>query len=361
MSLPVIWTNPQSSGVGPTLPTVPLASIEVPLRAAAGCVAAADLIAHIDYPQVPIAQWDGYAVRTNDRQRVASRSPRLRVVDRVTAGFVSDVEVSSLTTVAVQRGSVLPLGADAVVPCDDGTGAVSLPPALAADLGTEVAIGDVVSAGDGVVAAASEWQAGQVVIGRGEVLNSEALALLARVGCQRVTVHPRPRVCVISVADDVVPLAGHIVPGLRYDEVAIYLLSELEAAGAHVGPTAVARCSVGAVADKIRDAQGCADVVILIVAEYCDPAIPLAALEDLGGVGRDIGWGPCATLLARNGQESVLVAIEGTTQVAKHAMRETITPVLDCLAGRTSGFNTIDLTHASYDHPQQFSRTVCAW
>src|SRR5205085_11360292 len=88
----------------------------VPLDAAAGRVAASDVVSPIDVPPFARSAMDGYAVIAADTNGAAKTAPsRLRIVDRIYTAQTSSVTIAPGTCAEIATGAPLPAGADAVV------------------------------------------------------------------------------------------------------------------------------------------------------------------------------------------------------------------------------------------------------
>ena len=182
----------------------PLAPIEVDFRAAAGLVLAEDVAAGADLPPSRRSGVDGYAV-------IARPGPlRLRVLQELTAGQRADVQVDRDTAVRIMTGGVLPPGADAVVMFEDTREEDGYVEILAAP-----------RIGDHVQAPGLDARRDQRVLRAGQRLGSPEIGMLAAVGRTRVSVHPRPRVAVLTTGDEFVepevdPPAGYVRDSNRY-------------------------------------------------------------------------------------------------------------------------------------------------
>jgi molybdopterin molybdotransferase len=86
-----------------------IAAETVPLRAAAGRWAAADVVARRTQPARDLSAMDGYAVRFDDL------SGPLRLVGESAAGHPFDHPIGAGETVRIFTGAALPPGADAVL------------------------------------------------------------------------------------------------------------------------------------------------------------------------------------------------------------------------------------------------------
>lgn len=200
----------------------PAPPLDVVLADAEGTVLAEDVLAPADVPAGDVAGCDGYAVRARD---VPGELP---VVDdaRVTAPV--PVPLVPGSAVLVAAGAPLPVGAEAVVPLEH------------TDRGrARVAVRVPVTAGDHVRVAGVDAAVGAVVLAAGTRLAARHLALAAMVGRGRLRVHPRPRVVVATVGDELVEPGRHRPAGRVYDADAHALVAAARAAGAtavRVGP-----------------------------------------------------------------------------------------------------------------------------
>lgn len=166
----------------------------IPTADADGRVLAEPGSAERSVPHYTRAAMDGYAVRAADTFGATARSPvGLDEADRVRPG----------TAVRVHTGSVLPDGADAVVPIE----------------GVETTSGglDITTAvveGANVGPAGEDVAAGTTLFESGHQLEPADLALLIAAGRATVSVAARPRIEVIPTGDELVrsdPEPGEVV------------------------------------------------------------------------------------------------------------------------------------------------------
>ncbi len=211
----------------------PLPPLEVRLADAVGCVLAQDVRSDIDVPPRDLAGQDGYAVIARDVEGAGIGNPvDLRVLDDVHAGSTNPGAVVELTGVRIASGAPIPAGANAVVPLDD------------TDRGDAVVrVFKGVAEGENVRSAAADISQGEVALTAGVRIDARHIALLAGIGRNRVTVHPRPRVVIVSVGDELVEPGKPSGDGDVFDANGHALATAVQAAG---GST----FRVAAVADK---------------------------------------------------------------------------------------------------------------
>lgn len=199
----------------------PLAPVRVALLDALGCVLAEEVTAAWPLPSFDNTSMDGYAVRVGDLTGATEQTPvSLRVIDDVAAGHLPRRAVETGSAVRIMTGARMPQGADAVVPVewtDGGTDVVTI--LRAPDPGAHVRLrGEDVREGDPLVPA-------------GTIVTSRQIALLAAAGRGDVTVHPRPRVAVLSTGDELVEPGQPLEEGRIADSNSFMLMAAVMEAG----------------------------------------------------------------------------------------------------------------------------------
>jgi molybdopterin molybdotransferase len=206
----------------------PLDPVELRLLDALDCVLAQDVVSPVDLPRFDNSSMDGYAVRIPDVATANAQRPVLLPVSADLAAGVDHVAALAIATAArIMTGAPVPDGTDGVVPVawtDHGE--------------TTVAVLQPPSPGQYVRRAGEDVRAGERVLTSGTRLSPRHIALLAAVGRDRVLVHPRPRVVVLSTGSELVapgePLAfGRIHDANGYGLTAAAL--ELGAQARHGG------------------------------------------------------------------------------------------------------------------------------
>ncbi|HLR58605.1 MAG TPA: gephyrin-like molybdotransferase Glp [Beutenbergiaceae bacterium] len=199
----------------------PLPPLEVRLADAVGCVLAQDVYSDIDVPARDLAGQDGYAVRSRDVEGAGTTNPvQLRVLDDLRAGATNPGAIVDLTAVRIASGAPVPAGADAVIALDD------------TDRGDAVvSIFRGAAPGENIRPAAADIASGEVALSAGVRIDARHIALLAGIGRNRVTVHPRPRVVVVSVGDELIEPGRPGSDGDVFDANGHALATAVQAAG----------------------------------------------------------------------------------------------------------------------------------
>ncbi len=211
----------------------PRAAADVDLLEALGCVLAADVRAPAPLPPFDASAMDGYAVRRADLDGASASSPStLPVTGDLPAGAPAPLVLAPGTAIRIMTGAPVPAGADAVVPVEVTDGGGGTDAAGGPGTGSVVVTeqpregAHVRPAGDGV-------GEGDLLVRGGTRLGPRHVALLAAAGRARVSVHPRPRVVVVSTGDELVEVGEPLSFGQVHDSNSLALVAAARAAGAH--------------------------------------------------------------------------------------------------------------------------------
>jgi molybdenum cofactor synthesis domain-containing protein len=191
----------------------------MPLSTALGHVLAADVYASEDIPPFANTAMDGYAVRSED---TATTPAELAVIGLLPAGTAATTAVEPGTAIQIMTGAPLPPGADGI--------AIVERTEPGSSEGT-VRILDSVPAGAFVRPAGSDLRSGDLAVAAGTVIGPAHISLLATVDARTLSVHPRPRVGVLSTGDELVDTDRPLAPGQIRDSNRQGLLAALQRDG----------------------------------------------------------------------------------------------------------------------------------
>jgi molybdopterin molybdotransferase len=198
------------------------APVRVAITDAQGLLCAEEVVAQRALPGFDQAAVDGYAVRSVDLAGAGPESPVvLPVVGEIAAGSRQPHRLQPGQAVRLVTGAPLPALADAVVPTAETDGHPA-----------QVSIYRAVPSAAFVRRIGEDVQPGDVAVRRGSVIAAAQVGLLAAVGRDRVLVHPRPRVAVLSVGDELVDVARQPGAGEVYDVNSYALAAAARDAGA---------------------------------------------------------------------------------------------------------------------------------
>jgi molybdopterin molybdotransferase len=169
-----------AAGVAPSVESIALGQ-------AAGRVLAEPVVADRDYPPVSRSVRDGFAVRASDVPA------DLYVIGEVRAGETFSGEVEPGQAVEIMTGAPLPPGADSVVMVEHTK-----------HDGDRVSVPRTLQLNENVSLQGSQGRKDDVLLQPGRRLGFAEVALLATVGCSRVSVFARPQVAILSTGDEIV-------------------------------------------------------------------------------------------------------------------------------------------------------------
>lgn len=242
----------------------PTETESVSLFDARGRVASAPVVSPRALPPWDNSAMDGYAIRAADVAAASEDAPApLEVIGEVRAGQAPDIEVRRGTALRIATGAPVPPGADAVVPVEattpvDAAGTVAGPRGrdAAGPLPAGCLVHEPVPAGGSIRRAGSDLAAGTTILEAGAVLTPASIGLAAGVGIDRLDVHRRPIVGILTTGDEVRAAGSDLGPAGIPDANGPALVAMVEAAG---GDPRV----LGIAADRLDDvtARICAGLV----------------------------------------------------------------------------------------------------
>lgn len=170
----------------------PLPAFTVTLHDAVGTILADNVRSLVDLPATNLAGRDGYAVRAADVFGASAAQPvKLPVISEIRADATDAQSIIEGACMRISSGAPMPSNADAVVPIESTDQARA-----------EVLISSGVEPGANIRMQAEDLQAGSIILQAGVRIGSRQVAMLASAGHSRVMVHPRPRVVIMSVGDE---------------------------------------------------------------------------------------------------------------------------------------------------------------
>ncbi|ADG79852.1 Molybdopterin molybdenumtransferase OS=Tsukamurella paurometabola (strain ATCC 8368 / DSM /CCUG 35730 / CIP 100753 / JCM 10117 / KCTC 9821 / NBRC 16120/ NCIMB 702349 / NCTC 13040) OX=521096 GN=Tpau_3267 PE=3 SV=1 [Tsukamurella paurometabola] len=254
--------------------------VRVGISEAQGMMCAEEVVVENALPAFDQAAIDGYAVRSVDVADAGAADDEtgeqiivsLPVVGEVRAGNRQPIRLQPGQAVKVETGAPLPTLADAVLPDKWTDGGLS-----------KVKVGHSVRSGQYVRRTGDDVQPGDVAVRRGTVVGPAQVGLLAAVGRDKVSVHPRPRVAVISVGRELVDIDRETGAGQVYDVASYALAAAARDCGAEVHRVGIVSGDQAQLHDAV-EAQLQRSEVVVITSSLGGTASDeiTAALADLG-------------------------------------------------------------------------------
>ncbi|MCV7107654.1 molybdotransferase-like divisome protein Glp [Mycolicibacterium chitae] len=201
--------------------------VRVAIAEAQGLMCAEEVVTERPLPGFDQAAIDGYAVRSVDVLGVGDESGHgqlsLPVMGVIEAGTRTPSRLQPRQAARVQTGAPMPTLADAVLPLRWTDGGQA-----------KVRVLRGVRSGAYVRRTGDDVQPGDVAVRAGTIIGAAQVGLLAAVGRERVLVHPRPRLSVLSVGGELVDISRTPGNGQVYDVNSYALAAAGRDAGAEV-------------------------------------------------------------------------------------------------------------------------------
>ncbi len=253
--------------------------VRVAIAEAQGLLCAEEVVTERPLPGFDQAAIDGYAVRSVDvlglgggDDEAAGDQVSLPVIAAIEAGARTPTRLQPKQAVRVQTGAPMPTLADAVLPLRWTDGGQS-----------RVKVLRGVRSGAYVRRAGDDVQPGDVAVRAGTIIGAAQVGLLAAVGRERVLVHPRPRLSVMSVGGELVDVSRTPGNGQVYDVNSYALAAAGRDAGAEVNRVGIVDSDPKILREAVEGQLSRAEIVV--VAGAVGGAAAEAVRSVLAGLG----------------------------------------------------------------------------
>jgi molybdopterin molybdotransferase len=231
--------------------------VRVAIAEAQGLMCAEEVVTERPLPGFDQAAIDGYAVRSVDVTGADSSGDgsgeiSLPVISVISAGDRTPTRLQPRQAARVQTGAPMPTLADAVLPLRWTDGGDS-----------RVRVMRGVRSGAYVRRTGDDVQPGDVAVRAGTIIGPAQVGLLAAVGRERVLVHPRPRLTVISVGGELVDISRTPGNGQVYDVNSYALAAAGRDAGAEVNRIGIVDSDPATLRDVIEGQLSRSEIVVI--------------------------------------------------------------------------------------------------
>jgi molybdopterin molybdotransferase len=235
--------------------------VRVAIAEAQGLMCAEEVVTERPMPGFDQAAIDGYAVRSVDVLGVGGgagaddhdgRDVSLPVMASIEAGARTPSRLQPRQAARVQTGAPMPTLADAVLPLRWTDGGAN-----------RVRVLRGVRSGAYVRRAGDDVQPGDVAVRAGTIIGPAQVGLLAAVGRERVLVHPRPRLSVMSVGGELVDISRTPGNGQVYDVNSYALAAAGRDAGAEVNRVGIVDTDPVELREVVEGQLNRAEIVVI--------------------------------------------------------------------------------------------------
>jgi len=239
--------------------------VRVAIAEAQGLMCAEEVVTERPLPGFDQAAIDGYAVRSvdvlgvggddgggADSEEDGDREVSLPVMGSIEAGARTPSRLQPRQAARVQTGAPMPAPADAVLPLRWTDGGEA-----------RVTVLRGVRSGAYVRRTGDDVQPGDVAVRAGTIIGPAQVGLLAAVGRERVLVHPRPRLSVMSVGGELVDISRTPGNGQVYDVNSYALAAAGRDAGAEVSRVGIVDTDPKELREVVEGQVNRAEVVVI--------------------------------------------------------------------------------------------------
>jgi len=160
------------------------------LTKALGRVIAEDIVAKKNSPEFPTSAMDGYAIKYEDQEKI-----RLKNIGKTPAGSVVENEVVSGTCIKTFTGSLMPKGADTLIPIEN----VEV-------IEDEIIIKEPVEKGFSVRPVGENYKKGEVLVKKGTILSFAEIGVMGSLNIVMPKVYQLPKVAILATGSEVLEI-----------------------------------------------------------------------------------------------------------------------------------------------------------
>ncbi|MBN4062748.1 molybdopterin molybdenumtransferase MoeA [Alkaliphilus sp. AH-315-G20] len=221
---------------------------------AAGRVLSENVLAKNNVPHFRRSTVDGYAVLSKDTYGASESLPAfLDIVGEVHMGKRAKISITENQAVYIPTGGMLPEGADAVLMVEY-TETID---------NKSLAVLNSVTVKENVVNIGDDISIDETVLRKGQILRAQDVGVLASIGLDRVKVHKKPSIAIISTGDEIVGTNEEVKLGQIRDINTHTLTVMAEQLGCLVTKKTVVRDEFELLQNELKDSLKNSDIVII--------------------------------------------------------------------------------------------------
>ena len=227
---------------------------DIALTDSVGRILAEDVRSDIDLPDFARSIMDGFAVRGASTFGASESNPAyLNVTGAVAMGESSDLAVGPGEAVRISTGGMLPPGADSVVMVEH-TDAID---------DTTIEVYRSIAPGQNMVEVGEDIKKDEIALRSGYRIRPQEAGMLAALGIQKVRVHKKPKIGIISTGDEIVPVGETPGPGQIRDVNTYTLLGLVQESGAKALTYGIVNDDYKALLAKCTEALDQCDMILV--------------------------------------------------------------------------------------------------
>lgn len=292
-----------------------------------GRVLAQNINSSIDSPPFSKSPLDGYAVRSIDiKGACKEKGKRLKVIDKIYAGDVSQKIVEEGTCIRLMTGSKIPKGADCVVRQED---------CIIEENYVNVHISH--KPYENYIFQGEDFKKGDMILNKGTLLKSSHIMGIASLGIDKVKVYKKPVVGVISTGSEIQSPGENLEPGKIYNSNGYFLASRLEELGSKSILFNQSKDDEKSIIESIKGAEKTCDIIITTGGvSVGEKDLIKECIQSIGYelLFHGVDLKPGSPLLVGKKENKLLIALSGTPVAAATTFelfaRPALSKMLNC-------------------------------
>jgi molybdopterin molybdotransferase len=208
-------------------------------------VLAEDIVAKYNNPYMPTASMDGYAIKYEDIDK------EIKIIGKNPAGNFEFNKINSGEAVKTFTGSFMPEGADTLVPIEN----VEV-------RGDKLKVKQKVPKDFSVRPVGEDFQEGEVIIKKGNLIKAPEIGVLASLGISSVYVTQKPVISILTTGEEIADIDDEVNLGQIRSSNNYTLTALGKSFGYEVKNLGIAGDKKDEIKNKILNALNCSDIVV---------------------------------------------------------------------------------------------------
>lgn len=299
----------------------------ISLDDALGRVAAENIYSKVNVPPFDRSPYDGYAFRGEDTIGASKdRWVELEVIEEIPAGTWPKYEISSGTAAKILTGGPVPEGANVCIKYEE----TEL-------IDNKVRIFREIQPNTDIVYMGEDRKKDEVIIEKGDVLNTGEIGELASQGISKVVVYRKPVVGIFNMGSELTPPEERLKKGKIYNSNYNALRAFLENIGMEVIDFGIIKDDEELVEQKTIESLSLVDILITTGgASVGDYDYALSSIKNIGA--KVLFWKtamkPGGSIVVSNVEEKIVFGLSGNPAAALLSLYRVGLPFLYKACGR---------------------------
>lgn len=193
---------------------------EIDLINATGRVLAEDIYSLIDNPPFNKSAMDGYAILAEN----SGSNDKIRIIDKVFAGEVSNCEVTNKTAIRIMTGAPIPKGANAVIKQED----------TIKNDEEHITLTKRIRANDNICFKGEDIKKGSLLVNKNKKINFADIGIIASSGIAKIRVYKNPKIALLCTGDEVIDVNSDLTEGKIFNSNKYTIMARVSELGYNI-------------------------------------------------------------------------------------------------------------------------------